>query len=1226
MTNKSEEWPPNKPRCFTNVTFVHHKDKVKSRNEICAIATVKTKGSFNTLPRESSRPRTFSLRERMKHQSLQLAEEYLKQNSMMFKDISSIFKFVDPSCNMLIEGPCGIGKTYMCKEMAYQWSQGQLLTEKKLLFLVFLYKQSVHSLNSVKDLVRYSCQMEDDETIKIVANYLQNTDGEFLALFLDGFDEISESLPHDHLISRIIRHSILSKSIVVITSCSIACGSLCNLVEHRIEILGFTVKDRLRYISEALKDSPSEIIKLKQYLDDHPTVSSLCYIPLNMSIFLYLFKQNDLPHSHAELYKKFVELTVGCYIKKSQQSYENLKTTILNLARFSYVMLQKDQVVFNLAEISKTCPEIDFQAPGAMCGFGILHATEHFTTKGPEKTYSLNFVNSAVQEYLAALYIVSLPDHKQTELLKDTFWNEKYLNTWIMYVGLTKGRTIAFKSFLADKQFILPYRNSDPVQISSQIMRDKLKCLHLFQCFMEAKNQDMCKKVGESLQNKKIDLSGEVLLPNHVNTLAFFLTHSHQYSLGWDKLDLSRSSMQDVGCLLLLRELNSCNVKMHIRIINLSYNQLTKSSAGLLAELVQKCNAEEIDITGNLLEDNGAKYFSCCLKGNANLKSLIMNDNNITSNMADEIESEMSTTTSLQVIGITSQHLYVRNEYGSRITEVLKCYSVLTKFSMSNCSVTASEMMKILALLAKNINLNTLHLLHNDLGSKIEVKALATELSSLKHLSNFTLVEPGMMDIAADELISALYLTADSKVFVLSNPKLQAVQTSYAEISHMLLSNSSIVLLEIPKCFPENEQSVDLLVAAIKGSPLLQKIDISENKFNLPAVQKFADALKSVAILKSLIMKNIGIDENVAKALAYSLKDKSTLEHLDLNVNRIGSAGAIEISQALKNNIVLQVLNLHNNGIDSSAAEVISSMMINKIRLAELNISQNNLKSEGIIKIAKALQSVDTLKVLDLSSNKITSEASIHVASALRNNPYLQVLNVSHNDLQSSGCINLCKAIRDRHLSLEALDISHNKINSEAAHEIGHALKNKYRLKVLKISMNNFDTKISTIIASLKSCKRLMKLIFNNSGILNYAAAENICQIIYSNPWLEVLNISTTRLQPAGATRIFKALTNSRTLQILDVSHNEIDDTTTEQLIRSLCKSVKLRELKIQSNPLSSKVSEHIVCTMCESIKTLANIWVPHISDDDIRTRISDNIAMINKSREENNQLKWFSD
>ena len=1164
----------------------------------------------------------------MKSRSLKAAEGFLKHNNL-FKNVVDMFHSTNAKV-ILIEGAAGIGKTYLCKEIAYQWSQGQLLAEKKLLFLLFLSEQRVHSISSVKDLVVCSCQRENDESIELIVRYLQDTSGEHLTLLLDGYNEVSEKLPYDHFINRIVH--VLPKCMIVITSQSFAFGSLYHLAECRFEILGFTNNDRQKYINQALKGSPSEIAKVKQYFNDNLTISSLCYIPLNMAIFLYLFSQNNHPNSCTELYEKFIESTIQYHLMKGGQSCEKLKTLtdiiILNLAQFSYNELCKDQLVFSFDEIMKACPEIvAAQFTKASHGFGLLQIAGHFSTEGPEKTFTFNFAHSSIQDYLAALYIKSLTDDKQMNLLKDTFWNEKYMNTWIMFVGLTQGKTIAFKRFLAGKSSIRSRLSGDlhHFHISSEIMSDKLKCLHLFQCFKEANDTDMYKKVGESLENDHIDLSGKTLLPKHVITLAFFLVQSRKYTSSWNKLDLSNCNMHDITCFMLLRALNHQEARICIKIINLSCNKLTAQSAGTLASLLQECGTEELDITGNQLDDEGAEYFSSCLVGNTTLRLLMMDGNNITSSVADKLESEMISKTSLQIIGITSQQLHAKNECGSHITDVLQHYSSLTKFSMTNCTIIPEEMIAILNLLVRNINLNTIHFSHNDLGG-IKPNAYTTELSTLKCLSCFTLLEPEMLSIAADELVHALDLNINAKVVALSDHKLQAMQTSCIQISQILQSNPSIVLLEVPEFCAENEESVDLLMAAIKATTFLQKLDISKNNLNTAGAQKVATAIKNTVNLKLLIMRSNDINEDGAKAIADSLQDKHYFEALDLGINRILSEGTITISQALKNNTALQVLNLHNNAIESSAAQEISLMLTNKSRLSEIDISQNNFKSEGIIIIAKSLQSINFLKIINLSSNKITSEASDHISSALRNNPLLESLNVSHNKLQSTGCISICKALKNHH-HLKTFNVSCNEIKSEAAHFIAHCLKDKFELEIFNMHGNNLDIGIATILSELKSTtKKLKELNLNNSGKINNNAAENLCQIIHENPMLEVLDISYTQLQKLGAPRIFNALMNNRSLQVLNASYNQIDDAAVDSLTNALSSNLALRELRLHGNPISQKaIGEFMLKILLLNINSLRHIKVPRITDEDIKSAIATRVERINTCRKGNKHLEWFS-
>ena len=1220
----TEEWPRNKPKCFISIALVQHRSTEKCRAEIIKVNILKKAGGLRTVPKRFDKYHSSSLRHNLKPYSLKVADEFLKSNKIV-KNVKDILQSTNSKA-IIIEGVAGIGKTYLCKEIAYQWSQEQLFPEKKLLFLLFLCEQNVQSLNSIKDLVAFSCKQENNESVESITKYLQDTDGESLVLILDGYDEISGKLPDDHLISNILKRIQLPKCMLIITARSSAYGLLYRLADCRIEILGFTENDRQEYIKQAFKDSPSDIVKVKQYFVNNPTISSLCYIPLNMAIFTYLFYQKDCPKTYTELYRKFIESMVKHHVKKSGQPYEKFQELtdiiIFNLGKFSYNVLCKDQMVFSFAQIKDACLNNFAQIPGAMHGgFGLLQITEHFGAMGPEKVYIATFSHSSIRDCLAALYIKSLSDDKQINLLKDTFWSDKYLNTWIMFVGLTQGKSIAFKTFLAGKQSIRLNVNPNHINISPEIMNDKLKCLHLFQCFKEASDTEMYARVGE-FENDQIDLSGKTLLPNHVITLSSFLVQSWQYTSSWDKLDLSSCNMHDISCFMLLKELDCQEARICIKKIDLSYNNLTEKFAGTLASLVQKCATTELAISGNQLGNVGAEYFSSCLVGNRTLELLMMDGNNVASNLADKIEIELTNSTSLKIIGITSNQLYLRNECGSHIIEVLQQYSTLTKFTMCYCSVSIEDMIIILRLLAKNVNLNTIHFSHNDLG-RMKMNAYTSELSTLNCLSSLTLVEPEMPYTAADELLDAVNFNMNAKVVALSNLRLKTVQASCMEISQILRSNPSIVILEIPQVF-RNEESIDLLMTAVQATPVLQKIDISQNNLYTAGIQKFVTAIKNATNLKSLIMRSNDINKDAAEALANGLKNKTSLEVLDLGVNRMHTKGAIKISQALKNNTTLKVLNLHNNSIESSAAEEISLMLTNKEKLVEINISQNSFKSEGIIIIAKVLRTISSLKIINLSLNKITSEASDHISSVLRNNLLLESLNMSHNKLKTPGCISICKALKHQHHNLKVLNIGCNEIESEAAYSIAHSLKGKSELETFIIHGNRLHTGLTAIISELKfTTKKLKTLNFNASGKINHKAAQNLCHVICENPMLEMLDVSSTQLRKSEAGNIFNALTNNKTLKVLNASYNQIDDAAAEKLIRSLSSNFSLKELRLHGNPVSDSVIEQIVFKI--NINDLRHIKVPHINDKDIKSTITTRIKRINRSKKAHNQLELFS-
>ena len=54
---------------------------------------------------------------------------------------------------ILIDGAPGMGKTALCKEIAYQWAKKKLLTDTKMLFLLFLCDPAIQKVHDLKDLI-----------------------------------------------------------------------------------------------------------------------------------------------------------------------------------------------------------------------------------------------------------------------------------------------------------------------------------------------------------------------------------------------------------------------------------------------------------------------------------------------------------------------------------------------------------------------------------------------------------------------------------------------------------------------------------------------------------------------------------------------------------------------------------------------------------------------------------------------------------------------------------------------------------------------------------------------------------------------------------------------------------------------------------------------------------------------------------------------------------------
>jgi len=160
---------------------------------------------------------------------------------------------------------------------------------------------------------------------------------------------------------------------------------------------------------------------------------------------------------------------------------------------------------------------------------------------------------------------------KQTKLLESTFWNIRYFNTWIMYVGITGGKGLAWRHFLSGNWFVLFTRLFKTSKICKNLLNDKIKCLHLFQCFAEIGGNKLLEKF---FKDQTIDLSNQTLLPKDINTLGYFILRSVKQ---WEMLNLSKCNIGDVGCDIFLNMLGNRDI-VRIDKVNLSDNGLQTQS------------------------------------------------------------------------------------------------------------------------------------------------------------------------------------------------------------------------------------------------------------------------------------------------------------------------------------------------------------------------------------------------------------------------------------------------------------------------------------------------------------------------------------------------------------------------------------------------------------------------------------------------------------------------
>ena len=145
-------------------------------------------------------------------------------------------------------------------------------------------------IDSIEDMFYYFCKNKDNALI--YKNHFVRNNGQGLVILLDGLDENVEAIQKEtFLYTTLIEPNIFSKACIIITSRPHATAELLMYASYRVEIIGFTDIIRRHFLQENLTKEIAE--DLETYLQDHPTIDTLCYIPLNMCILVFLFREKN---------------------------------------------------------------------------------------------------------------------------------------------------------------------------------------------------------------------------------------------------------------------------------------------------------------------------------------------------------------------------------------------------------------------------------------------------------------------------------------------------------------------------------------------------------------------------------------------------------------------------------------------------------------------------------------------------------------------------------------------------------------------------------------------------------------------------------------------------------------------------------------------------------------------------------------------------------------------
>ena len=642
-------------------------------------------------------------------------------------EYNEVFSHLETGARLFIEGRPGSGKTTLVHKVSRDWAKNKLqLDSIRLLFLVHLRGFFNDADIQLTDIMkRY---YKNESSVSSIISHAESNSGEGLCFILDGLDEYSPKKKNETMIFQLIKKNILPKSVVIVASRPAAVAQLKKVATKRVEVLGFEKEQIFQYIENYKFSSTKKSGDLLSYLDQHPNVKHMCYLPIHTAMVCYLFEVlgHDLPRTETKMYTKFTNYTLFRTIKCCEE--HNPDTEL------SADLLEQEKKSLHFRQICKLAYEKTIQRKQYMKhdevkdffkgvknnreSLGLINVDRISEEYGYQGLYT--FLHLTFQEYLAAYHISQLKEEEQTKVIK-TYGKEKHMQVvWKFYCGLDVNLT-KFEELMKLLQ------DDDLFQI---------------QCAFESQQSIICDSVIQSGEEGSLTLKNRIMTPSDLTALGFVISNA---SYPVKKLVLNRCKIGEEEMDAFLKEAGDKVLSITTFCFhggNYTIRELKVINV-LLKELTSLIT---LDISNTALGPQKVKALTSGIHL-TNLKKLKVSNFKDANEGAQELCDAFSFSVLLPCLRETSL-IDVRGIKLSsdKIEALLDGFEHCTSLCLIKCNINQDGAKSLAEGLKHCTNLQKLYLISNSIGDD-GAKALA---EGLKHCTNLQTLDLSWNSIGAD--------------------------------------------------------------------------------------------------------------------------------------------------------------------------------------------------------------------------------------------------------------------------------------------------------------------------------------------------------------------------------------------------------------------------------------------------------------------------------------------
>ena len=595
------------------------------------------------------------------------------------------FEKYESGATVLVLGRPGSGKTTLTHKLSKDWARGEVLKEAKLVFLIglrLIYSKKNDS--SLVDILRpYYFNRDDLEKIK---KDFERENGKGVCFIFDGFDEYHPQDKEDSVVYALLNKSYLPHAMIIVSSRPAAASA--NLKEEplakQIEVFGFARQMIYEYIdsfpfsysssSDDGSGTEAHRTNLKSFLESHPSVLDMCYLPVNAAIicFLYDNESDNMPQTQTKIYESFTRLIVLRQLARNDifmqlSSLEQLRGKNAEHFKKLYGLAFK-MTIENQQVISG-----GIAGPDDTPSLGL--ATTDITARLNGFQNSYTFLHLTLQEFLAAYHISKLFPKEQMELIDKYSSFIGMLTVWKFYFGL-----VNFEEGIDRAEHIFT-----GVKKHYHFTRDK----HIFkiQCAYESRQKCICGLA--SSDQFYFDFVGYLTLTSDLSALAYVMSTAAAHPIAakpTTSLKMSYCGLDDDKLQELMMQLNN-EALAYLEELHITEDfKITCAGIQALAKQLQQCtklkrlkiscvelnpdsmkvlflehkfprNLLDLDLSWNDIGCDGAATLAIGLHSNCLLQTLDLSLNNIGKIGVEALARELLSNSVLQDLNLSYNNI-----------------------------------------------------------------------------------------------------------------------------------------------------------------------------------------------------------------------------------------------------------------------------------------------------------------------------------------------------------------------------------------------------------------------------------------------------------------------------------------------------------------------------------------------------------------------------------------